>query len=117
MNAKAIAKATMTNVPMNRALCLVLWEDPTDMVYEELEGVPTLPREVVAIEQKAIQRRVVPVKNWGWAVILPVTRKTGAVAFFVKSKQARRSVRLLPVSKPLKPSLMRRRQWATFARS
>jgi len=117
MNAKANVRATRTDVPWTTALCLALWEDPTDVAYAELEGVPTLPLAVAEIGLKGMRRRVVPVRSWGWAVTLHVTRRTGVVLFVPKSKQALRSVRLLPVSMPLKPSLMRRRRWATFARS
>lgn len=117
MNAKGNVKAIETNVPWTTALCLALWEEPTDRVYEELEGVPTLPLAVAEIGLKGMRRRVVPVRSWGWAVTLHVTKRTGLVLFVPKSKQAYRSVRLLPVSTPLKPSLMRRRRWATFARS
>jgi hypothetical protein len=117
MNAKENVKATGTNAPWTTARCLALWEEPTDVAYAELEGVPILPLAVAEIGLKGMRRRVAPVKSWGWAVTLHVTRRTGVVLFVPKSKPAYRSVRLLPVSKPLKPSLMRRRRWATFDRS
>ena len=117
MNARAIAKGIKTSATLPGVRCLALWEEPTDVAYAELEGVPILPLAVAEIGPKGMRRRVVPVRSWGWAVTLHVTRRTGVVLFVPKSKQAYRSVRLLPVSKPLKPSLMRRRRWATFARS
>jgi hypothetical protein len=117
MNAKVNVKVTETDVPWTTARCLALWEDQTEKTYAALEGVPTLPLAVVEIGLKGMRRRVVPVKSWGWAVTLHATKKTGVVIFVPRSKQACRSVRLLPVSKPLKPSLMRRRLWATFVRS
>jgi hypothetical protein len=117
MSAKANAKATGTNVPWTTAHCLALWEDQTEREYAELEGVRILPLAVVEIGLKGMRRRVVPVKSWGWAVTLPVTKRTGVVLFVPKSRLAYKSVRLLPVSTPLKPSLTRRRRWATFDRS
>jgi hypothetical protein len=117
MNAKGSVRGIKRNATWTDALCLALWEDQTDRVYAELEGVPILPLAVAEIGPKGMRRRVVPVRSWGWAATLHVTKRTGVVLFVPKSKQAYRSVRLLPVSKPLKPSLMRRRRWATFARS
>jgi hypothetical protein len=117
MSAKGNVKEIVVGVPWTDALCLALWEDPIVVRYAALEGVPILPLAVVEIGRKGMRRRVVPVKSWGWAVTLHVTKRTGVVFFVPKSKLARKSVRLLPVSKPLKPSLMRRRRWATFDRS
>jgi len=117
MIAKVNVGVIERNVPWTTARCLALWDEQTDRVYAELEGVPILPLAVEEIGLKGMRKRVVPVKSWGWAVTLRVTRRTGVVLFVPKSKVAYRSVRLLPVSKPLKPSLTRRRRWATFAHS
>ena len=117
MNAKGNARGIATDAPWTTARCLALWEEQTARAYAELEGVPILPLAVAEIGPKGMRRRVVPVKSWGWAVTLHVTRRTGVVLFVPKSKPAYRSVRLLPVSMPLKPNLMRRRRWATFDRS
>jgi hypothetical protein len=78
MNAKENVKGIRTDVPWTTALCLALWEDQTEKVYAELEGVRMLPLAVVEIGLKGMRRRVVPVKSWGWAVTLHVTRRTGA---------------------------------------
>jgi hypothetical protein len=117
MNAKGNVKATGTNVPWTTARCLALWDEKIVVEYEGFVDAPILPLAVVEIGLKGMRRPVVPVKSWGWAVTLHVTKKIGVVLFVPKSKRAYRWVRLLPVSKPLKPSLMRRRRWATFARS
>ena len=117
MKEKDIAKATRTNAVLLGARCLALWVDPIEKKYAASEGVAIRAQEVVAIGVKGMRRRVAPVKSWGWAVTLPVTKKTGVVIFVPKSKRACRSVRLLPVSKPLLRSLVRPRRWAIYARS
>jgi hypothetical protein len=88
MKEKGNVKVIKTNVVLLDARCLALWEDQTEKTYAALEGVPILPQEVVAIGIKGMRRRVVPVKSWGWAATLPVTKKTGVVIFVPKSKQA-----------------------------
>ena len=117
MNAKANVKATTSVAAWTDAPCLALWDDPTVTEYDGSEDVPILRLAVAEIEPKATAKRVVPVKSWGWAVTLPVTKRTGVVLFVPRSKQALRSVRLLRVSSKRSLSLTRRKRWVTFARS
>lgn len=79
MSARVNVKATRTNVPWTTAHCLALWEDQTDRVYAGLEGVPILPLAVNEIGERGTRRLVVPVRSWGWAVTLPVTKRIGVV--------------------------------------
>jgi len=117
MSAKGNARVIKTSATLLGAHCLALWVDPIEKKYAVSEGVAIRPQEVVAIGLKGMRRRVAPVKSWGWAVTLPVTKKTGVVIFVPKSRPAYRSVRLLPVSKPLLRSLSRPRRWAIYVRS
>ena len=117
MNAKGSVKATKPNAPWTSALCLALWDEPTVTGYAASEDVPILRLAVAEIEPKGTAKLVVPVKSWGWAVILRATKKTGVVLFVPRSKQARRSVRLLHVSRRHVLSLTRRKRWVTYARS
>ena len=117
MIAKEIVRAIERNAPWQDVLCLVLWEEKTAKGFEESKVVVTPARGVAAIELKAIRKRVVPVKNLGWVVTLPVTKKTGAAIFVPRSRQALKSVRLLPVSSWRKHSPTPLKRWVTYAHS
>jgi len=117
MKEKDIVKAIKRNAPQEDVLFLALWVEPTDKANEESEVVAIRMLGVVAIERKAIRKLVAPVRNWGWVVTLPVTRKTGVAFFVPRSRQALRSGRLLHVSSWQKDNLMPRKRWVTYARS
>jgi len=117
MNAKGNVKVTKLNAQWTSALCLALWDEPTVKEYVGSEDAPILRLAVAEIEPKATAKLVVPVKSWGWAVILRATKKTGAVLFVPRSKQARKWVRLLHVSNRHEVSLTQRKRWVTYARS
>ena len=104
----------MSGAAWTDAPCLALWDDPTVTEYDGSEDVPILRLAVAEIEPKATAKRVVPVKSWGWAVTLRVTRNRGLVWFVPRSRQASKSVRLLPASMLLKRSQMRRKRWGIF---
>jgi hypothetical protein len=72
---------------------------PRDVPYSEHSGAPvvtvrvgfatvaTLQLGVNVTDLKGIQKHVVPVRNLGWVVILPVTKKIGVVLFVPRSKR------------------------------
>lgn len=64
--------------------------------------------------RKAIPRRVERVRNLGWAVTLPVTKRTGVALFVPRSRLALRSVRFAHDSKTRRHRVMRRRRLVTF---
>lgn len=117
MTAKVIVKAAEKTARWQDVLCLALWVDPTDKDADVSEDVAIRLLVVAAIERKAIRKLVAPARNWGWVATLPVTKKIGVAIFVPKSKQARKSVRLLPVSSWRKHSLMPRKRWVIYARS
>lgn len=117
MTAKDIVRAAERNAPWVDVRCLALWVEPTDKDADVSEDVAIRLLVVAAIEQRAIRRLAAPVRDWGWVVILPVTKKTGVAIFVPRSRQALKLVRLLPVSSWRKHSLMPRKRWVTFARS
>ena len=117
MSAKDIVRAAERNAPWVDVRCLALWVEPTDKDADVSEDVAIRLLVVAAIERKAIRKLVAPVRNWGWVVILPVTKKIGAATFVPRSKQAYKLVRLLPVSSWRKHSLMPRKRWVTYGLS
>lgn len=117
MSARANAKATATSARYMSVPNSELWVVLIDKEGAEFEAAATLLPEGSATEPKGMQRRVVRVRNWGWVVTLPVTRRIGAVLFVPRSKRARRSVQFgLGFSKP-KVRVMLRKRLVTYARS
>ena len=116
MSAKANAKATATSARYMSVPNSELWVVLIDKEGAEFEAAATLLPEGNAIAPKGMRRRVVRVRNWGWVVTLPVTKKTGAVLFVPRSRQAYKSVRFgLGFSKPRVRATLRKRL-VTYAR-
>lgn len=78
--------------------------------------VATLRLGVNVTGLREMPRHVVPVRNLGWVVILPVTKRTGVVVFVPKSRRGLRSVRFIPDSKQRKRKAMQLNRWVTFVR-
>lgn len=116
MIAKANAKATRTSARYMTVPDSELWVVLIDKERAEFEAAATLLPEGNAIAPKGMRRRVVRVRNWGWVVTLPVTRRIGAVAYVPRSRRAHKSVRFgLGFSKPaLKVTL--RKHLVTYVR-
>ena len=76
--------------------------------------VATLRLGVNVTGLKEMPKRVVRVRNLGWVVILPVTRRTGVAVFVPKLKRGRKSVRFIHDLETRKHRVMRRRRWVTF---
>ena len=117
MSAKANVRETKTSVPQRDVLFLALWAEKTVKANDVSKAAVIPLLGVAVIERRATRRLVVPVKNWGWAVTLPVTKKTGVAIFVPRSRQALRLVRFLHVSVSQKDNLMLPKRWATYARS
>ncbi|MGA0132700.1 MAG: hypothetical protein ACO3KE_08960, partial [Ilumatobacteraceae bacterium] len=62
MNERESAKEIKTSATLRGVRCLALWEDPTDVAYAALEGVPILPLAVAEIGRKETAKLVAPVK-------------------------------------------------------
>jgi len=109
MSARANAKATRTSARYMTVPDSELWVVLIDKERAEFEAAATLLPEGNAIAPKGMRRRVVRVRNWGWVVTLPVTKKTGAVLFVPRSKRAHRSVQFgLGFSKPAVKATLRK---------
>lgn len=78
--------------------------------------VATLRLGVNVTGLREMPRHVVPVRNLGWVVILPVTKRTGVVVFVPKSRRGLKSVRFIPDSKQRKRKAMQLNRWVTFVR-
>jgi hypothetical protein len=101
MTAKVNARATRTSARRLTVPDSELWVVLIDKERAEFEAAATLLPEGNAIAPRGMRRRVVRVRNWGWVVTLPATKKIGAVLFVPRSKRAHKSVRFgLGFSKP-----------------
>jgi hypothetical protein len=93
MKGKVNVKATKTSATLWDAPYSGRSDDQVVTVRVGLETVVTLQLGVKGTALRVIRKRVERVRNLGWAVTLPVTRKIGVVLFVAKSKRALKLVR------------------------
>jgi hypothetical protein len=118
MSAKANAKAIRPNVLWGNSVPgTELLVEPIDRDDEGSGDVVILRLVANGIERRVIRKPVGRVKNLGWVVTLPVTRKTGVVLFVPRSRLAHRLVRLRHGTYSQRVKATRLKHLVTYARS
>ena len=107
-------KEIKTSAPTTDALYSEPLGDRLVTVRVGFATVATLRLGVNVTDLKAMPKRVVPARNLGWVVILPVTKKIGVAFFVPRSRRAIKSVRFIHDSKTRKHRAMRQKRWVTI---